>query len=70
MSSKNEAYVSSLPLCDICDHTDGPIYAQYDARLTIGSWADVCEKHFKAYGVGLGTGKGQRLIVATKEANK
>ncbi len=54
--------VATKPLCDLCDHTDGPIYAEYDAKLQFGGWASVCEAHFKRYGVGLGTGRGQRLI--------
>ncbi len=42
---------------------DVEIPARYDAALRQGGWAFVCEGCFSAYGIGLGTGRGQRLIV-------
>ena len=43
-----------------CDFCDSP--AQYDGLSASGRWANMCEKHFKVYGVGLGTGRGQKLV--------
>lgn len=51
------ATVESLPACDI--HGDHP--AAYDARTRTGQWGFLCEAAFREHGVGLGTGKGQRL---------
>ena len=55
----NEVRVSQLPKRDFCDCT-----AHYDGRTASGAWANMCEFHFVNKGVGLGTGKGQRLILA------
>ena len=69
------ATVAELPDCQICTHMglpDGFLSVQparYDARMHTGQWAFMCDQHFKAYAVsahpsiGLGTGKGQMLIV-------
>lgn len=35
--------------------------AKYYARMANGKWEYVCEAHYRAYGVGLGVGKGQYL---------
>lgn len=43
--------------CDICQQQP----AKYDGKTKMGPWAYMCEKCFKAYGVGLGLGKGQVL---------
>lgn len=61
--------VSVLPGCDICKYVGPPPrkpaqIAAYDGKTTEGPWANMCEFHFKKYGVGLGTGKGQRLVLA------
>lgn len=53
--------VASLPACDI--HR-GEHPAKYDGKTTLGPWANMCQEAFDEYGVGLGTGKGQRLVVA------
>ena len=31
-----------------------------DGKTTYGPWGIMCEKCFKVYGIGLGTGKGQK----------
>ncbi len=51
------AKVAVLPKCDFCDET-----ARYDGMTTYGPWANMCEPHFENNGVGLGLGKGQRLV--------
>jgi hypothetical protein len=57
----SQVTVTALPFCDLC--SDGKTLAQYDAATKMGSWAYLCEAHFRDYGVGLGTGAGQRLVV-------
>lgn len=52
-----------LPPCDFCSMRGERKDAQYDAASRMGSWAFMCEDHFRQYGVGLGTGRGQRLVV-------
>lgn len=60
--------VASLPDCDFCKYVSRPTNkvekAGYDGKTTEGPWANMCEAHFKKYGVGLGTGKGQKLVLA------
>jgi len=52
--------VDKLPVCDFCDSE-----ATYDGKTIFKSaWANMCEPHFKEYGVGLGLGKGQELSVS------
>ena len=58
--------VRRLPLCDFCFGED-LCAARYDGKTKQGSWANMCEQHFKVHGVGLGTGRGQKLLL-TKEA--
>lgn len=53
-----EVKVSELPKCDFCGET-----AQYDGKTRLGPWADMCSRCFKTYGVGLGLGRGQKLIL-------
>jgi len=57
------AYVLELPNCDICK--DGT-KAEYDAKTIFGAWGYLCKKCFEKYGIGLGTGRGQKLKVLQK----
>ena len=59
--SDEEVEMLEVVTCDFCDKV-----ARYDARMEFGSWAYMCEEHFKQYGIGLGTGKGQKLIYKNK----
>lgn len=54
------ATVEALPQCDF-----GVAYheALYDGATTQGPWAYMCEEHFQEFGVGLGMGVGQKLVV-------
>ena len=61
MPNMTEVKIPRLPACDIC--TDGTL-AHYDAATIHGPWGYLCERHFAAIGVGLGTGRGQRLVLA------
>lgn len=52
--------VASLPPCDFCGAD-----AAVDGKTKMGPWANMCSLHYERHGVGLGTGKGQVLIVVT-----
>jgi hypothetical protein len=59
--------VRELPQCDIHLHLHrvAGIPAAYDGATVDGPWAYMCEECFAARGIGLGTGRGQRLILRT-----
>ena len=64
-----EAEVLELPNCEFC--ADGKTPATYDGKTTFaGKWAYMCEVHFQQFGVGLGLGKGQRLVVKAQKARE
>jgi len=56
-----EVEVAELPKCRFCNTT-----AQYDGKTKNGPWTYMCQIHFNEYGIGLGTGKGQRLVKGGK----
>ncbi len=56
------ATVVEFPKCDFCSFR-----ARYDGKTTQGPWAYMCGGHFLTDGVGLGMGRGQRLILATEK---
>lgn len=59
-----EVKVLSLPNCDFCKYEKGQdIPAEYDGKTIRGPWANMCEIHFVLNGIGLGLGKGQRLVL-------
>jgi len=59
-----EVIVLELPPCDICEiEGAAPQLARYDGRTRSGRWAYMCEHHFRSYGIGLGLGRGQKLVV-------
>ena len=45
--------------CDLCHEPFTTESKIYDAKTTQGPWGFMCEKCFKDYGIGLGTGRGQ-----------
>jgi hypothetical protein len=58
--------VSALPHCDICRFVESRIHperALFDGRTHMGSWANMCYPHMTSHGVGLGMGRGQRLVI-------
>lgn len=57
-----EVVVPKLPYCDFCNDQGKKVEANYDGKTILGPWANMCEEHFKSYGVGLGLGRGQRLV--------
>jgi len=56
--------VASLPNCDLCAQNGVQTPAWADGRTLMGQWANMCKIHFATYGVGLGTGRGQQLVLA------
>lgn len=59
MSDLIEVTVLRRPHCDLC----GGGEALYDGKTIHGPWAYMCQRHFDSIGVGLGTGRGQRLLL-------
>jgi hypothetical protein len=57
-----EVTVSEIPSCDIHKQKGTEVPATVDGKTTFGPWANMCDECFSVYGVGLGTGRGQRLI--------
>lgn len=51
------AKVAQIPRCDLCQEQ-----AAYDGKTQDGPWAYMCEQHFSQIGIGLGLGRGQRLV--------
>ena len=59
-----EVKVTELPDCDLChDETK----ACYDGKTDTGLWAYMCKPHFIFRGIGLGPGKGQKLILEERQ---
>ena len=52
------AVLSELPKCNFCDKV-----ARFDIRTVFGPWAYACYDRFVNYGVGLGLGYGQILVL-------
>lgn len=58
MTTKTQVKVSELPQCNFCDSK-----AKYDCKTKMGAWGYCCEEHFRVYGLGLGLGIGQELVL-------
>lgn len=57
--SHTHVEVARIPPCDIsAEHGEAAV----DGKTNFGPWAYMCEACFATHGVGLGLGKGQRLI--------
>jgi len=54
--------VSTRPRCDFCGEV-----ARVDGKTRLGCWAYMCPAHYRAFGVGLGLGKGQVLVTQEEE---
>ena len=64
----DDVTVDEQPDCDIHKvekNTTVPAY--YDGKTKRGPWAYMCESCFRSEGIGLGLGKGQRLILRSKD---
>lgn len=53
------SHVCEAEKCDICSRPFEPGQSLVDGRIKSGQWATMCADCHRAYGVGLGTGKGQ-----------
>ncbi len=64
------AEVAVLPTCDFCTMVNehSHVEASFDGKTKQGPWANMCTVHYGLYGTGLGTGKGQRLVLAVAPA--
>jgi hypothetical protein len=51
------------PDCDFCREEGKQHPAAIDGRTHRGPWAYMCVYHWELHGVGLGVGKGQRLLI-------
>ncbi|GAA4595835.1 hypothetical protein BJY16_001808 [Actinoplanes octamycinicus] len=61
------AYVAELPQCTLHQLRNVAVPARYDAALRHGrGWAYLCEDCFTTHAIGLGTGRGQRLIAGER----
>jgi len=58
MNKHEEVEVSSLSNCDFCKKS-----TLVDGKTKQGPWANMCEDHFLIHGIGLGLGKGQKLVL-------
>ena len=61
--ANTETTVAVYPDCDLCPPGLQRV-ARFDGKTNMGPWAYMCDTHFRAHGVGLGLGRGQRLILA------
>lgn len=55
--------LDKLPQCNFCPNT-----AHYDGATLMGPWAYMCDDHYACYGIGLGTGRGQELVLQSRRA--
>lgn len=58
---KNEIVVSEYRSCDICDAHGNTSLAYYHGKTKLGNLANLCETHFKSFGIGLGEDKAVKL---------
>jgi hypothetical protein len=59
-----EVVVTNIPPCDFPHGLQSSPPAVVDGKTKMGPWAYMCQAHYAAYGVGLGTGRGQKLVKA------
>lgn len=60
--------VASFPMCDICTDQGISNPAQYDGKTIYGYWANMCGKHHKAIGLGVGLGIGQKFVIHAEKS--
>jgi hypothetical protein len=51
-------YIGEVHDCDMCSRELTTVF--YDAKTIQGPWGKLDERCFRIYGVGLGTGRGQK----------
>lgn len=66
MDAQPKYWMGTQPLrCDFTDRlpSHAPMYDGFvDGQTTYGPWANMCLKCHASFGVGLGTGKGQKYM--------
>ena len=67
MRKGHEVLVSKIPKCDLCKADGVDKDAEYDGVTIFGSWANMCSDCFSRWGMGTGTGRGQKLILKEKQ---
>jgi hypothetical protein len=56
--TKQAIWLGQTKCCNVCQ---GPFTTElFDAKLITGQWGTVCDGCFKTFGLGLGTGLGQK----------
>jgi hypothetical protein len=55
--------LTERPDCDICKQQGRKRPAYVDCKTKQGPWAYACTQCFARYGIGLGMGRGQRLLI-------
>jgi len=61
-------WLSNYDKCDICNNQiKNKVKWFVDGKTKSGAWALMCPSCFKKFGVGLGTGKGQKYDGTTAE---
>jgi hypothetical protein len=66
----NTVEVAVIPPCDLCKLKKGRnIPATVDGATVFGMWGYLCNDCYHLYGVGIGVGQGQLLVLKTV-ANK
>lgn len=63
MNNHTAVEVARIPNCDLCHQHHRATPAVVDGKTVYGPWAHMCEDHYEDVGIGLGLGRGQRLIL-------
>jgi hypothetical protein len=58
--------LTERPTCDICRSRPAAI----DGATKMGPWAYMCVPCFEVHGIGLGLGRGQRLLIDSPTTHK
>lgn len=58
--------METYPKCDFCKAIGIDKDAHFDGQTVYDCWANMCDDCFANVGVGLGLGKGQRLVLQVK----
>ena len=61
--------IPEIRFCDMCKESP-PAQAYADGKTTLGPWADMCKDCYAIYGVGLGLGRGQELLLEPPDTTK
>ena len=64
-----QVIVAKRPNCDFCAKDGRTVPAMIDGKTKMGPWANMCNKHYARYGIGLGLGKGQKLMTIEEDGS-